>query len=430
MAGPAVNCHVGTYRLADGAVVDIAPSESDTLRWRMLTGEIGELHMQMNGMWTSTYGWTGRPDGKTVSFSDCDQGKIAFGKESGRRIPFIAGDTTFESGGVKLVGRLIMPPGNGKVPVVVLIHGSERSSGIDGLFLQRIFPAQGIGAFVYDKRGTGRSGGVYTQDYNLLAADAVAALSEARRLAGARLERIGYWGGSQGGWVVPLAANQARVDFAIVAYGLAVNVIDEDRESVALDMRFHHHSAADTAKALDLASAGEHVVATHGMDGYARFDALRQKYKAEPWYKDVHGDYLFMVLPLDQKQIIQTIKPFAATPFDYDPMPVLRASTTPQLWILGGDDLDAPCAETSRRVKSLIAAGKNFTLAVYPGAEHGLTLYELDAKGERIATRYAPGYFKMMADFIKSGRIGNHYGEAEITRGIERPLRTESKNTQ
>jgi len=430
MAGPAVNCHVGTYRLADGTVVDIAPSESHTMRWRMLTGETGELHMQMNGMWTSTYGWTGRRDGKTVSFSDCDQGKIAFGKESGRRIPFIASDTTFESGGVKLVGRLIMPPGNGKVPVVVLIHGSERSSGIDGLFLQRIFPAQGIGAFVYDKRGTGRSGGVYTQDYNLLAADAVAALSEARRLAGARLERIGYWGGSQGGWVVPLAANQARVDFAIVAYGLAVNVIDEDRESVALDMRFHHHSAADTAKALDLASAGEHVVATHGMDGYARFDALRQKYKAEPWYKDVHGDYLFMVLPLDQKQIIQTIKPFAATPFDYDPMPVLRASTTPQLWILGGDDLDAPCAETSRRIKSLIAAGKNFTLAVYPGAEHGLTLYELDAKGERIATRYAPGYFKMMADFIKSGRIGNHYGEAEITRGIERPLRTESKNTQ
>jgi dienelactone hydrolase len=420
MAEPTMSCHVGTYRLADGSVVDIDPSERDTLRWRLLTGETGQLHKQMNGMWTGTYGWTDRPDGKTISFSDCDQGTIAFGKESGRRIPFIVSNTTFESGGVKLVGRLIMPPDNGKVPVVVLIHGSEDSSGIDTLFLQRIFPAQGIGAFVYDKRGTGRSGGVYTQDYNLLAADAVKALSEARRLAGARLERIGYWGGSQGGWVVPLAANKAPVDFAIIAYGLAVNVIDEDQESVALDMHFHHHSAADTAKALEFASAGEHVVATHGMDGYARFDTLRQKYKSEPWYKDVHGDYLFMVLPLDQKQIIQMVKPFAATPFNYDPMPMLHASTTPQLWILGGDDLDAPSAETSRRIKSLIAEGKNFILAVYPGAEHGMTLYELDAKGERLPTRYAPGYFQMMADFIKSGRIGNHYGGAEIKRPIKR----------
>ena len=68
-------------------MVDIAPSERDTLRWRILTGETGQLHKQMNGMWTSTYGWTNRPDGKTVSFSDCDQGKIAFGKESGRVSP-------------------------------------------------------------------------------------------------------------------------------------------------------------------------------------------------------------------------------------------------------------------------------------------------------------------------------------------------------
>ncbi|MGA7155400.1 MAG: alpha/beta hydrolase [Acidobacteriaceae bacterium] len=416
MAKPTMSCPIGTYRLANGSAVDIAPSENDTLRWTTLTGETGQLHRQINGMWTSTYGWTGRSSEKTVSFSDCNKGSIIFGKESGRRIAYMVSNTTFESGGVKLVGRLIMPPGNGKVPVVVLIHGSEHSSGIDTLFLQHIFPAQDIGAFVYDKRGTGRSGGVYTQDYNLLAVDAVKALSEARRLAGARLERIGYWGGSQGGWVVPLAANKAPVDFAIIAYGLAVSVIDEDQESVALDMHFHHHSAADTAKALELASAGEHVVATHGMDGYARFDALRQRYKSKPWYKDVHGDYLFMVLPLDEKQIIQMVKPFAATPFNYDPMPVLRASTTPQLWILGGDDLDAPSGETSKRIKSLIAEGKNFTLAVYPGAQHGLTLYELDAKGEHLSTRYAPGYFQMMADFIKSGRIGNRYGEVEITR--------------
>jgi hypothetical protein len=44
-----------------------------------------------------------------------------------------------------------------------------------------------------------------------------------------------------------------------------------------------------------------------------------------------------------------------------------------------------------------------------------MTEYEVDEKGERLSTRYAPGYFHMMADFIRDGRISEHYGKAEIT---------------
>jgi uncharacterized protein len=316
-----------------------------------------------------------------------------------------------------------MPKGNGKIPVVVLVHGSEHDSALDSYALQRMFPAQGIGAFVYDKRGTGVSGGTYTQDFDLLAADAIAAMKEAKRLAGARLARIGYQGGSEGGWVVPIAANRAPVDFAIVSFGLAVTVLEEDQESVALDMYFHHHSAADTAKALDLARAGERVVETGGKEGYEAFDALREKYKSEVWYKDVHGDFVFFIMPLNKKQIIDAIAEFGlqSTPFRYEPMPALRASTTPQLWVLGSDDLEAPSAETAKRIKSLIAQGKDYTLAVYPGAEHGMTEYELNANGERVSTRFAPGYFQMMADFARQGRVGGHYGNAHITRPV-RPV--------
>ena len=418
-AAEAQDCHVGSYRLADQRTVDIAPSEGDTLRWRLFTGETGQLHKRPDGAWDSTSGWTGRPDGTSVSFSDCAQGDITFDKLTGKRIAFDVIDTTFEGeGGVKLAGRLVMPKGNGKVPVVVLVHGSEFDSARDTYALQRMFPAQGIGAFVYDKRGTGASGGTYTQDFETLAKDAVRAMGEARKLAGVRAGRMGYQGGSEGGWVVPLAANRAPADFAIVSFGLAVTVLEEDQESVALDMQFHHHSAEDTRKALELARAGEHVVETLGKDGYEAFDALRQKYKSEPWYKDVQGDFLFVVLPLDKAQIDAAAKKYGVdtTPFHYEPMPALRASTTPQLWVLGSDDLQAPSAETARRIRGLIAEGKPYTLAVYRGAEHGMTLYELNDKGERLSTRFAPGYFQMMADFIRTGRIGAHYGDAMITK--------------
>jgi uncharacterized protein len=420
--GMAKDCHIGSYRLDDGRTVDLAPSKGDTLRWRMFTGETGQLHQQKDGTWASTYGWTDRPDGKTVSLSSCAEGEITFKKEPGRRIDFDVQNATFESSGVKLVGRLIMPKGSEKVPVAVLVHGSEQDSALDTFALQRMFPAHGIGAFVYDKRGTGVSGGTYTQNFEVLAADAVAAMKEAKHLAGVRLGRIGYQGGSEAGWVIPLAVNRAQVDFAIVSYGLAVTIMQEDQESVALDMYFHHHSAADTAKALELARAGEHVIETGSKEGYEAFDALRQQYKSEPWYKDLHGDFVFFIMPLNKEQIIDVLtKEFSFikdAPFHYEPMPALRASTTPQLWVLGGDDLEAPSAETAKRIKSLIAQGKDYTLAVYPGAEHGMTEYELNANGERVSTRYASGYFQMMADFARDGRVRGHYRKAQIARPV------------
>jgi uncharacterized protein len=132
---------------------------------------------------------------------------------------------------------------------------------------------------------------------------------------------------SEGGWGVPLAAAHARVDFAIVSFGLAVTILEEDQESIALDMQFHHHTAEDT-KALALARAGEREIESGGENGYQDFDALRQRYKSEPWYRDVHGDFLSFILPLDQQQIVDAIAGQFnfQTPFRYEPMPVLRAS--------------------------------------------------------------------------------------------------------
>jgi uncharacterized protein len=336
-------------------------------------------------------------------------------------------NTVFSSQDTTLAGRLVMPAGRSKVPVVVLLHGSEPDSALDSYSLQRMFPAQGVGAFVYDKRGTGRSAGTYTQDFSLLADDAVAAMREARRLAGARLTRIGYQAGSQGGWVAPLAAQRAAVDFVIVCFGLAVSVIDEDQEEVEIEMREKGHSPAEIAQALEVAGAAENVVASGFREGFTQLDAARAKYGSAPWYKDLHGNYTYMLLPYSERQLRELgdtqLSWMRSTPFHYDPMPVLRTGTVPQLWILGGEDYEAPSAETGRRLKALIAGGQPFTLAYYPDAEHGMTLFEVTADGARDSTRYAPGYFAMMRDFARDGRLTGTYGNAELTmaRGRHRP---------
>jgi uncharacterized protein len=412
------DCEIGAYRLVDGEIVDIAQSEGNTLRWRKFDGTTGALHKKQDGLWTSTLGWTDRPDGHTVSFTRCTEGEIEFDRKKAYRVPFDATDTVFKGrGGTKLAGRLVLPKGNDPVPIVVLIHGAERDSARDSYALQRLLPAENVGAFVYDKRGTGGSEGKYTQDFVTLADDAVAAMQEAKRIAGRRCARIGYQGGSQGGWVAPLAATRAAVDFVIVSFGLAVSVIDEDQQEVALEMRLKGHTQDEISKALEVASAAETLFESGFTKGFENFDAVRAKYRHEPWYKDLHGNYTHFILPYTASEIREKGKDLIfGTPFRYDPMPTLSAVKAPQLWILGEDDLEAPSAETSRRIKTLIGEGKPITLAIFPHAEHGMTEYELASNGERASTRYAAGYFTMMRDFARNGRLTASYGSSVIVK--------------
>jgi dienelactone hydrolase len=411
------DCLIGSYRLADGSDVDIARSEGDTLRWRKFDGTTGALHPQADGTWIGTRGWTGAADGLVVSFGGCGGHTIRFGGIDGTRTGFEVHNIAFDSHGTRLAGRLVLPRGEAPVTVVVLMHGSENDSAIDSYSLQRMLPAQGIGAFVYDKRGTGASGGSYTQDYSLLADDAVAAVATARSLTGTRLDRIGFQGGSQAGWVVPLAAARTHVDFAIVCFGLAVNAIDEDQQAVELQLREKGYSRRQIRDALQVARAAENVVASDFSSGFAELDRLRARYATAPWYKDLRGDYTWLILPKSEAELRAAAPDFDwHTPWHYDPMPVLRASRTPQLWILGGEDYEAPSAETRKRLQSLIAAGRDYTVAYYKNAEHGMTLFQLDAKGERLSTRYAPGYFEMMRDFALHGALSGAYGDAELSR--------------
>jgi len=415
-AAPDVDCHIGAYRLSDGSVIDLAPQDAPGLRYRMFDGTTGVLRAAGGG-WTGTQGWTDHPDGKQFALGACGTGELRVDDLAGRRIEFDVTETRFRSRGVELAGRLVLPRGNQRVPIAVLIHGSENSSALQMYSLQRLLPAEGIGAFVYDKRGTGSSGGTYTQDFSALADDAVAALREARRLAGDRAGRIGLQGGSQGGWVAPLAASRTQVDFVVVSFGLAVSPVEEDQQEVELEMRLAGHGPDAIAKALEVTRAAEAVIMSGATSGFARFDALRTRYRGEPWYKDLRGNMTRLILPLGEQQLRAMASAYHLdTPFHYDSMPVLRAVKAPQLWILGEDDLDAPSAETGRRIRALAAQGRPFTLAMFPGAEHGMTEYERSPSGERVSTRYAAGYFAMMRDFMRDGRLGASYGASAITR--------------
>ena len=414
---PAADCGVGAYRLDDGSSLDVGPSAGTSLRWRRPDGTSGSFSTTGPEAGVSSLGWTKRPDGRRVRI-DCAKAQIDVDGVRGRRLALATTEVRFTSDGTTLAGRLVMPEGDGPVPVVVLLQGSEHDSAMRFDSMQRRFPAAGVGAFVFDKRGTGASGGRYSQDFEQLARDAVAALREARRLAGPRVARIGFHGPSQGGWIAPLAARIAPVDFIIVGFGLAVSVLDEDREAVAMNIASAGHGPQAMAGAMALVDACAALAVNPVPEVFDRFARVRQRFAGEPWFKDVRGDFCYLLLGLKTKEEFAEFAQHlnAGTPWLFDPLATIAAVTAPQLWILAQDDLEAPAAETARRLAVLRMAGRPIATAVFPNTEHGIYEYEMAADGSRLSTRQPDGYLRMMVDFAFGTALKPPYGTAVLAR--------------
>lgn len=409
-----LSCHIGVYRLGDGTLVDVGPTDDARLRWRRIDGVFGRLSQQADGEWVSTQGLTDRADGVKVAFGDCGAGRIRFAGAEGEKVPLVIKDTTFRSEGETLFGRLVLPEGDEAVPVIVQVHGSERYAHSVFNYRQRLYPAAGVGVFVYDKRGTGHSTGHYTQDFDLLSADAAKALMEARRLAGDRAGRVGFEGGSQGGWVAPLAATKTTADFVIVGYGMAESTLAEDREETLQTLRDRGYGEDVLAKAREVTDATGVIMASGFKRGFRELDALRAKYGKEPWFADLKGEFTgeFTRAPSLMLRIVGPTRD-EGTSWEYDPMPTLRGLNTPQLWVLAAEDRAAPEPETMRRMVGLAEAGRPVTVLEFPKTDHGIYEFETAPDGERTPVRVAEGFTRAVLEFATTGRLAaSPYGTA------------------
>jgi len=411
------DCHVGAYRLTGGGVLDIAPEGEKNLRWRTLDGRTGWLAPDAAGQWISHYGWTNDIDHIPVSFGACADGKVRLSGRTGRMETLEVRETRFTSGGITLVGRLVLPRGSSAVPVMVIGHGGEKTPALVNYFKQRLYPAEGVGVFVFDKRGTGQSGGKYTQDFNLLAGDLAAAMTEARRLAGARGSRFGYEANSQGGWVLPLAAAKVPADFMIIGYGIAATPLVEDRTETMQDLRAKGWGPDVLAKAREVTDATATVMASRFRDGYPAFNAVVAKYRGEPWFKDLNGEFTGEMVKHSEAELrIGGPAQDEGTTWNVDAVGNLRRLHQPLLWLIAADDTQGAGPETPLTLATLQAEGRPITVAMFDKTEHGIHLYRLGKNGERQETRYARDYFRSELEFARNGRLGLIYTSADIWR--------------
>lgn len=406
-------CQAGAWRTEGGEVFVLSRVEGG-LRYRMLDGRSGRFDIDGDALGDAieaTEGWReGGPVAASAVFEPCRRGRmqVAFGDgpaTTARRMPQEVREVRFRSNGIELRGRLVLPlPTRSPLPLAVLVHGSEDWSAVDMQALQYLLPAQGVAAFVYDKRGTGASQGRYTQDFEVLADDALAALAEARRMAGSKFSHVGFVGGSQAGWVAPLAASRGRADYVVALYGLAESPLAEDREEVMAGLRAHGHGDDVLRKARELTDATGEIMASGFTRGFEQLAAVRQRYAGEAWLDDVEGEFSGELLAIPTWLPRWMVRSMAqgrdvGTPWHHDPLPVLAGLDVPQLWVLAGADREAPADNTLARLRELQAQERPIDIVLYPDTDHGIHEFT-EVDGERVDLRNPDGYHALVAGWI------------------------------
>ncbi len=382
------SCPIGAYQQSDDIVIvyDRAPvPDARKPAYVFLDGRRGEF-------------------GSDEALLDCNASELTMvGGPAFKKVDIEERDVEFLSSGIALQGRLFSSSKDrtrGET-LAVIVHGSERTGMLDRYYMPYMLAAQGVTVFAYDKRGTGRSGGAYTQNFDVLARDASKALETALEMRETLFDSVGFIGFSQGGWVAPLAATMTETDYLVVGYGLLMSPLEEDEEQVAQEMLELGYGEADRAKARRLAIAAGEVVANRFDAGVDDFLDIRAAYSEESWINLIEGEFTGDLLRASQEELragdVGDLKD-AELMWRHDAYGVVRSLSIPQYWILAGEDREAPGQVTQQRLQQLQDEGKPVFFAVYPDTDHGIVQHTVSEGGARTYTGYPNGYFRLLAD--------------------------------
>jgi len=133
--------------------------------------------------------------------------------------PYKEEDVTFQSDGVALTGTLRVPLTKDRHPAIFLLQGSGAVDRDGEWFYADHFARHGIATLVFDKRGTGKSGGDY-RDESLddEAADALAGVHYLQSRKDINAKQVGLYGRSHGGIVAPWPPLSQKMSHLLLTY--------------------------------------------------------------------------------------------------------------------------------------------------------------------------------------------------------------------
>ncbi|KXO90245.1 hydrolase [Tsukamurella pulmonis] len=294
--------------------------------------------------------------------------------------------------GGRLDAVLTTPKGTtGRHGLVVFVHGDGAANASrDDAYrpLWEAFAKAGYATLAWNKAGVGGAPGNWL-DQSLAdrGAEVAAALDWARTRPEIDPARMGAWGVSQGGWVLPpIAAKRPDLRF-LVLVGAAVNWLRQGGFNLRSDLR----DASDQERQQVLARRAANVALLERGATYREY--LESKVDGEPMSEDRYG--------------------FVLRNFRADATADIHRIGVPTLLLLGSADRNVDTAETARVYAAQMRPGL-LTEQTFPGATHSLTRDDIEYRSTDprviaqavVAPRsiYAPGYLDRLTAFAEQWR--------------------------
>jgi dipeptidyl aminopeptidase/acylaminoacyl peptidase len=295
----------------------------------------------------------------------------------GRRAPLVERDVTITNGDVRLAGTLVLPPGRGPHPALVMVPGSGPETRRIPRYVGDLLAWHGIAVLVTDKRGTGGSTGSWNGlSHAAWAGDVVAQLDWLRRQPEVDSTRLGLYGNSEGGFVVPwVAMRRPDVRFLVcrVCPGLPGPTVMVDIQTGVLRREGVPEGEVELAMGL-YERMMRYALERSGYDSLVEYAA---RYEERPW----RTRYAPRQIPARDAPYWDTYRDMLGD----DPRAAYARLRIPVLVILGERDDRLLVARHRAAFDSLARRGVPLTLWVIPAASHGLML------GPRNSAGYPPG---------------------------------------
>jgi pimeloyl-ACP methyl ester carboxylesterase len=313
-------------------------------------------------------------------------------------------EIVFYSGSFMLVGDLRLPEGSGPYPVAVFVHGdgpnTRTAGGTYPPIMDRMAKA-GYATFAWDKPGTGKSTGEI--DRSQLGAQRAQIVLDAIEVLRAHSEidpdRIGLWGISQAGYVMPRVLSMSEhIAFMIAVSCPGVAGVDQGAYLVSAQAICSGLSEEDAEQMRDLLTAAERA---ESYDEYVHLKGLLDRL---PIGAGAEFGYREGIVPEEDWHA-----PNLQGEYFWDPIEVIEQTTIPVLAFFGERDTQVDPIQGAQAYQEALehAGNPNFRVELIPGTDHNIILSETGCLEERMNrpqwewTNYAPEYLDLLEEWLR-----------------------------
>ena len=309
---------------------------------------------------------------------------------------------SFASEEITIVGTLAKPEGDGPFPAVVVLLGSgpETRDGPAYRVNATNMLRHGFAILIFDKRGSGESGGdLDTATFFDFAADARAAV---RFLAGRDdidATRIGLLSNSESGWyAAQVAAETRQVAFIINRVGPPLPWIDTVIWEVRNEFVEAGVAEADLESLLSITTKRWRYYAAAGKDPELANGPEREAINAELAQIRQTVPLADEVLPARLRDYDADFYRSYAIDASYDPGYYLRQIDIPMLYIFGGRDVNVPTDESVAYLEEFRNDYRGtIDIHVYPNLGHSMATWRGIFHGG-----YPPDYLEFVGQWALS----------------------------